>query len=86
MSPSFASLIEMAVCSCVRWTGGKDIKVLHTWENKGDEENLIVFQPKGSSRCWVVAIDVKRLVMLKKVSGRIRAYGIPQTNILPYTP
>lgn len=44
-----------------------------------------MFQPKGNSRCWVAAIDTKRLVMLKKVCGRIRAYGIPQTKILPYT-
>lgn len=86
-SPSFASSIEMAVCSCVRRTRGKrHSNTIANMGKKGDEENFTMFQPKGSSRCWVAVIDRIRLVTLKKVSGRMRAYGIPQANILPFLP
>ncbi|KAL7922291.1 hypothetical protein ACQKWADRAFT_293028 [Trichoderma austrokoningii] len=47
-SPSFASLIEMAVCSCVRRTGEKKgIKTLQTREKDRGIKNLTMFQPKG---------------------------------------
>lgn len=74
LAPLLPSLIEMAVCSCVRRTGEKGIKSLQTREEMGDKKST-VFQPKANSRCWVAAIDKKRLVMPKKVvSGTTRAY------------